>query len=68
MEIFQLTFPDVEAAPEDLTVISWILPQTRNTKDENAVQKVYPRFAGQQLEIWARSLMWPCASTLSIHC
>lgn len=42
MEIFQLTFPDVAAAPEDLTVISWILPQTRATKDENADQKVYP--------------------------
>ena len=42
MEIFQLTFPDVAAAPEDLTVISWVLPQTRATKDENADQKVYP--------------------------
>jgi len=42
LEIFQLTFPDVAAAPEDLTVISWVLPQTRATKDENADQKVYP--------------------------
>ena len=42
MEIFQLTFPDVAAAPKDLTVISWILPQTRATKDENIAQKVYP--------------------------
>ena len=42
MEIFNLTFPDVAAAPEDLTVISWILPQTRATKDENADQEVYP--------------------------
>jgi epoxyqueuosine reductase QueG len=42
MEILQLTFPDAEAAPEDLTVISWVLPQTRATKDENADQKVYP--------------------------
>ena len=42
MEIFQLTFPDFAAAPEDLTVISWVLPQTRVTKDENADQKVYP--------------------------
>lgn len=42
MEIFQLTFPDLEAAPEDLAVISWVLPQTRATKDENADQKVYP--------------------------
>ena len=42
MDIFQLTFPDLAAAPEDLTVISWVLPQTRVTKDENADQKVYP--------------------------
>jgi hypothetical protein len=42
VEIFQLTFPDVEATPEDLIVISWVLPQTRVTKDENADQKVYP--------------------------
>ena len=42
METFQLTFPNVAVAPEDLTVISWILPQTRATKDENADQKVYP--------------------------
>ncbi len=42
IEIFNLTFPDVTAAPEDLTVISWILPQTRATKDENADQQVYP--------------------------
>lgn len=41
-EIFQLTFPDPESVPQDLTVISWILPQTRATKDENAAQKVYP--------------------------
>ena len=42
IEIFQLTYPDVSAAPEDLSVISWVLPQTRATKDENADQKVYP--------------------------
>ena len=42
LEIFQLTFPNVETNAEDLTVISWILPQTQTTKDENAAQKVYP--------------------------
>ncbi len=42
LEIFQLTFPHVEAMAEDLRVISWILPQTKTTKDENAAQKVYP--------------------------
>jgi len=42
LEIFQLTFPNVETKAEYLTVISWILPQTQATKDENAAQKVYP--------------------------
>jgi len=41
-EIFKLTFSDLKVAPHHLTVISWILPQTRTTKDENATQKVYP--------------------------
>jgi epoxyqueuosine reductase QueG len=30
------------SASEDLTVISWVLPQTQATKDENVDQKVYP--------------------------
>jgi hypothetical protein len=42
LEIFQLTFPNVKTKAGDLTVISWILPQTQPTKDENAAQKVYP--------------------------
>ena len=27
-EIFRQTFPDLEVAAQDLTVISWVLPQT----------------------------------------
>jgi epoxyqueuosine reductase QueG len=61
MEIFQLTFPDVSVAPEDLTVISWVLPQTRVTKDENAEQKVYPsrrwtaaRYLGEKFNVALR--------------
>jgi ferredoxin len=42
LEIFQLTYPSVETNANDLIVISWILPQTRTTKDENAAQKAYP--------------------------
>jgi epoxyqueuosine reductase QueG len=41
-EIFERTFMRVRARAKHLTVISWILPQTRATKDENAAQKVYP--------------------------
>ena len=41
-QIFNLTFPDQPAEPKDLTVISWVLPQTSRTKNENAEDKVYP--------------------------
>ena len=61
LEIFQLTFPNVAANAEELTVISWILPQTQTTKDENAAQKVYPsrrwaaaRDAGEKFNVTLR--------------
>ena len=61
LEIFQLTFPKVETNAADLTVISWILPQTQTTKNENAVQKVYPsprwaaaRDAGEKFNVILR--------------
>ena len=34
LEIFQLTFPDVQAKAEELTTISWILPHTEAIKDD----------------------------------
>ncbi len=49
IEWFEKTFPGVEAAPEELTVISWILPQTEATKADNRLQRAYPS------ERWARS-------------
>lgn len=48
-EIFAATFPAVKAAPEELTVISWILPQTERTRLDNAAEKTMPA------ERWARS-------------
>jgi len=48
-EIFGLTFPGLEFQPEELTVISWVLPQTRATKDDNRKETVYPA------ERWARA-------------
>lgn len=39
-EIFGLTFPGVKA--EELTVISWILPQTEQAKEENRKEKSIP--------------------------
>ena len=41
-EIFAATFPDVQAAPDELTVISWILPQTEQTRLDNSREKALP--------------------------
>ncbi len=51
-EIFSLSFPDVQADARDLTVISWVLPQTTKTRDENRSQDLYPS------ESWARSRIY----------
>jgi epoxyqueuosine reductase len=52
LEIWQLTFPSKIARPEDLTVISWVLPQTMATKRDQRAAVVYPS------ERWARSRMF----------
>lgn len=48
-EIFQKTFPDWQGEAGDLTVISWILPQTDKTKADNRKETAYPS------ERWARA-------------
>lgn len=48
-QIFGLTFPDRRFLPEDLSVVSWVLPQTRATKKDNRRLKERPS------ERWARS-------------
>ena len=48
-EIFTQTFKELAVKPEDLTVISWILPQTKATKADNRKQTTYPA------ESWARA-------------
>ncbi|MBI5601926.1 MAG: epoxyqueuosine reductase [Deltaproteobacteria bacterium] len=52
LEIFALTFPDSPTKPQDLTVISWILPQTKATKADNRKEKTYPS------ERWARARIY----------
>ena len=49
LEVFAQTFPDAHARPEDLTVVSWVLPQTEATRADNRLQPFYPA------ERWARS-------------
>jgi len=49
LEIFSMTFPEVSVAPNQLTVISWILPQTELTKVDNRRETTYPA------ERWVRA-------------
>ncbi|MEW5725139.1 MAG: epoxyqueuosine reductase [Thermodesulfobacteriota bacterium] len=49
LEAFRRVFPEAGAGPGDLTVISWILPQTKATKADNRGQERYPA------ERWARA-------------
>lgn len=48
-EIFALTFPDLRVEPAALTVISWILPQTEQTRRDSRREKAV------SAERWARS-------------
>jgi len=64
LEIFKQTFPDSNAASEDLTVISYILPQTAATKADNRGQSTYPaerwaraRIFGEQVNVKLRQLV-----------
>ena len=49
IEFFSAAHPDVEAKPEELTVISWVLPQTKATKYDQRKEKLMPS------ERWARA-------------
>ena len=49
LEAFALAWPGVKVEPQDLTVISWVLPQTEVTRADNRQETVYPA------ERWARS-------------
>lgn len=52
LEAFSLAFPDLAVKATELSVISWILPQTANAKNDNGRETVYPA------ERWARSRVY----------
>lgn len=52
LEIFTNSFPLFEVSAEELTVISWVLPQTEVTKSDNREETTYPS------ERWARTRMF----------
>jgi len=49
LDAFARAFPGTDARPEDLTVISWVLPQTRATRLDHRKETRYPSMR------WARS-------------
>jgi hypothetical protein len=49
VEIFEKSFPDTQWPANELTVISWILPQEEAAKADNRKETVYPS------ERWARA-------------
>lgn len=51
-QVFNLTFPYKRAEPQELTVISWILPQREITKADNRKETRYPS------ERWARARIY----------
>lgn len=48
-EIFAKTFPSIDVKPEELTVISFVLPQAEPTKQDHRKETTYPS------ERWARA-------------
>jgi len=52
VEIFTRTFPAEKVGPDELTVISWVLPHNERTKSDNRKQTVYPS------ERWVRARVY----------
>ena len=61
VEIFTKTFPLVKVSPQELTVISWVLPQTLATKRDNRRETVYPS------ERWARAKAFGGRANEALH-
>ena len=71
LEAFKIKFADAVISPEDLTVISWILPQREPTKADNRKENFYPsrrwvqaRFPGEEFN---NSLRRHVVQELSSH-
>lgn len=52
LEIFRMSFPELEVSADELTVISWILPHIEATKRDNRRETDYPA------ERWARGRIY----------
>ena len=49
LEIFNMNFTRVHVTPDELTIIVWVLPQTKITKSDNRKETFYPS------DRWARA-------------
>jgi hypothetical protein len=61
LEIFSKTFPLVKVEADQLTIISWILPQTDKTKSDNRKETLYPS------ERWARARIFGEQCNVELH-
>jgi epoxyqueuosine reductase len=61
LEIFSLSYPERQVQSRELTVISWVLPQTEATKSDNRKQAVYPS------ERWARARIYGEESNVKLR-
>ncbi|MBF0529644.1 MAG: epoxyqueuosine reductase [Deltaproteobacteria bacterium] len=61
LEAFNTAFPDSSVRPDELTVISWVLPQTEATKADNRKENLYPG------ERWARTRIFGQQANVKLH-
>ena len=61
MEAFHQAFPGKKAVAGQLTVISWVLPQTELTKADNRAETEYPA------ERWARARIFGEEANVRLH-
>jgi epoxyqueuosine reductase len=61
LEIFTKTFPGLPVNPGDLSVISWILPQTEATRRDNRKQTQFPS------ERWTRARVFGEESNINLR-
>lgn len=73
LEILSLTFPETDLHADQITVISWILPQREATKADNRKEKTYPskrwvhaRFPGEEFNNRLRSYLVHQLNTVGV--
>jgi epoxyqueuosine reductase len=70
-EAFNLTYPQAPAAPGELGVVAWILPQSAATRNENSAQDVHPSMrwahALKYVEEFNRALRKMLSDTLNVQ-